>query len=318
MDARPSPGAVTVARVDATSAWRRVSAHDGPGAPAGPGWFVLGERLADAAATDAWVAEELAGTARGHRDLAGALIAYRFAGSLAELVVGPLLGQRRALVLSAADVALRLGPEARLEELAAVRPAVAVLPGDPAAAAAPAAAAPAAAASPAVAPPAAGGGPGVVVVDGEAGLRAVAVSSLLATFAPLAEAVRARAPFGLRGMWGTLADHLAEVALRRAREGRRDPEAAWDAVDALLDDLAARQPLLVARPRPHRLPPAGAAPALFATKGTCCLVYKAAGPAGTPGERRRLVAEAACTSCPLRTEADREARLLAYLRTTPG
>jgi hypothetical protein len=303
---------VTVARVDATSAWRRLSSHDGPGPPAGPGWFVLGERLADAAATDAWVAEELAGTAGGHRDLAGALVVYRFAGSLAELVVGPLLGQRRALVLSAATVALRLGPQARLEEVSVARPPVAVLPDDPAAPGA-AASAPGDAGD-----PPGGDGDGVVVVDGEAGLRAAAVASLLATFGPLAEAVRARAPFGLRGMWGTLADHLAEVALRRAREGRRDPEAAWAAVDALLDDLAGHQPLLVARPRPHRVGPPGAAPALFATKGTCCLVYKAAGPAGTPAQRRRLVAEAACTSCPLRPEDDRAARLLAYLRGAAG
>jgi hypothetical protein len=275
----------------------------------GPGWSRLADRLADPAALDGWVAEELAGTAAGHRDLAGALIVYRFAGSLAELVVGPLLEQRRALVLTPADVWLQLGPAARLDAVGVTGGGVAVLPDDPAAAVA----GPSAAGAGSTVAGAAGARPSVVVVDGVDGLRDAAVRSLLDVFGPLVPAVRARAPFGVRGMWGTLADHLAEVALRRAREQRRDQAVAWAAVETLLDALAAHEPLLRARPRPHPVDgPAGTA--LFATKGTCCLIYKAAG----PGPARALIDAAACTSCPLRSEADRHARLSAHLSRQAG
>ncbi|HKH05237.1 MAG TPA: hypothetical protein VKA65_08735 [Acidimicrobiales bacterium] len=328
MSSPPAAATVTVARVAATSGWRRVTWEVD-----GPGWSRLADRLADPAALDGWVAEELAGTAAGHRDLAGALIVYRFAGSLAELVVGPLLEQRRALVLTPADVWLQLGPAARLDAVGVTGGGVAVLPDDPAAAVAAVAGPSVAEAGSTVAEAgstvaragstvagagstvagAAGARPSVVVVDGVEGLRDAAVRSLLDVFGPLVPAVRARAPFGVRGMWGTLADHQAEVALRRAREQRRDQAVAWAAVESLLDALAAREPLLRARPRPHPVDgPAGAA--LFAAKGTCCLIYKAAG----PGPARALIDAAACTSCPLRSEADRHARLSAHLSRQAG
>lgn len=279
---RPGPGAVTVARVDATSGWRRFALGADP-AVGGSGWFRLGERLADPAGLDAWVDAEVTGPAAGHRDVAGSLVTYRFAGSLAELVVGPLLDQHRALPLHPGALWVQLGPDgARLDGVAVDDLDVAVLASDPDA-----------------------GRPGTAVVAGDADLRAVAVEALRATYGPLVDAVRARAPFGRRGMWGTLADHLAEVALRRAREQKRDAAATWASVEALLDELAAREPLLVVRPRRQVVvSPAGTG--LFAAKGTCCLIYK---PAGS-------VAAAACTSCPLRSPADREAAFVRYLAHT--
>jgi hypothetical protein len=294
--ARLSPGAATVARVDATRSWRRVTVD-----AAGDGWFRLADRLADPAGLDAWYAAELAGTGRGHRDLAGALIVYRFSGSLAELVVGPLLEQRRVVLLRPDHLSLRLAENARIESLSVGAPVVAVLPDDPDA-----------------------GRPGTVPAADEAALRRVAVDGVLAVFEPLAAAVRERAPFGLRGMWGTLADHLADVALRRARdqgdEGS-DAEAAWATASALIDELAARQPLLRARPTRHRVAcPAGEA--LFATKGTCCLIYKTNMPADRAeraeraedrGSAQPWIDADACTSCPLRSEADRTGRLVRYL-----
>ena len=150
--------------------------------------------LADPAASDAWYAVELTATAAGHRDLAGALIVYRLAGSLAELVVGTVEGQRRAVPLGPGGTALRFGDAARLDEMSVTAPSVAVLSDDPDS-----------------------GRPGAVTVSAAA-LRQVAVGSLVDVFGPVADAVRARAPFGLRGIWGTLADHVAEVAVRRARD----------------------------------------------------------------------------------------------------
>ena len=312
--ARPSPGVATVARVDATRSWRRVTVDAG-----GDGWFRLADRLADPAGLDAWYAAEVAGTGRGHRDLAGALIVYRFSGSLAELVVGPLLEQRRVVVLSPGNLSLRLGENARIESLSVTAPVVAVLADDP----------DAGRPGTVVVGPASGrtGSPGTASAAGPSGaagtsgtdalaaLREVAVDGLLAVFGALAEAVRARAPFGLRGMWGTLADHLADVALRRARDRGSDGEAAWATASALVDDLAARQPLLRARPTRHEVVCAAGA-GLFATKGTCCLIYKTNMPADRAegrGSAQPWIDADACTSCPLRSEPDRTARLVRYL-----
>lgn len=289
----PPPVAATVGRLDASSAWRRF-AVDEPG----DGWVGLAERLADARALDAWYRTELAATASGHPDLAGALIVYRMAGALAELVVGPLLDQRRCLELAPHAISMRFGDAARLDALSVTARSVAVLAADPEA-----------------------GSPGARVVAAPDALRAVAVEGLVAVFSPLALAVRSRAPFGLRGMWGTLADHVAEVAVRRAREQGRDAGAAWEASSALVADLAGREPLLRARPRRQQVSCDGGTELLVA-KGTCCLIYKAAaGPGGgrRSGDRpggaalRRAVDAAACTSCPLRPEPDRAARFAAYL-----
>lgn len=286
----PRPVAITVARLDESSPWRRYTTD-----AAGDGWVRLDERLSDPAALDAWYRAELDATARGHADLAGALIVYRLAGALAELVIGVLFDQRRCVELTLGAVSLRFGAAARLDEMSVASPAVAVMADDPAA-----------------------GEPGTTVVASEGRLRAVAVEGLVAVFAPLTEAVRARAPFGLRGMWGTLADHLAEVAVRRARERRLDVDGAWSAAEILIAELAAREPLLRARPR-RQVVTCDAGTGTFVAKGTCCLIYKAADrPGSGPASARRLIESAACTSCPLRSADDRATRFAAYVLRTDG
>jgi hypothetical protein len=281
-----SVAAITVARLDRSSGWRRFAV----GAD-GPGWVRLDRRLADGAGLDAWVESECRGTAGGHRDLAGALIVYRLAGHLAELTVGCLVDQRRALALTPTGLALRFGGAARLDEMAVTAPAVWVLPDD-----------------------ADAGAAGTDVVASAHALRSVAADGLAATFGPLADAVRARTPFGLRGMWGTLADHVAEVAVRRAREQRQDVDAAWDEAGRLLDELAARVPSPWTRPR-RQVVPTATGPQPVVTKGTCCLIYKAGAPPGDRGAPARLVGPDACTSCPLRSEDDRARRFAAYLES---
>lgn len=285
--------AVTVARLDGSSTWRRFSVD-----ASGASWVRLDRRLADPDGLDAWYEAELRGTACGHPDLAGALIVYRLAGALAELVVGTVLDQQRCIDLGPAGLSLRFGDAARLDEVSVSAPTVAVLDGDPAA-----------------------GEEGTRLVPSDAALRAVAVESLVSMFEPLAAAVRARAPFGLAGMWGTLADHLAEVAVRRARERRRDVEAAWSASAVLIDELADRAPRLRARPRRQVVPVGAGATAAVVAKGTCCLIYKAGGQPAAPGagpkrSSRHLIEAAACTSCPLRTPEDRQVRFARYL--APG
>lgn len=269
----------TVERLARSAAWRQFAA-----APAGPGWVGLGDRLRDPAAVDAWYRAELDGPAAGHRDLAGALIVYRFAGSLAELVMGPLLDQRRVLLLAPDDIALRFHAGTRIDAVAATPAQVAVLPDDPAAQL-----------------------PGAVVVHGAGDLARAAARVLHTVFAPVAAAVRERAPFGLRGMWGTLADHVAEGTLAWAREHGDDVEAAWVQSEAVLDHLARHEPLLRARPRRH---PVGKA--LYADKGTCCLIYKAR--EGATAQAR--IDAAACAACPLRSPDDRHARFLRHATST--
>lgn len=283
---RVPPGRITVERIAATRSWRRFTTG-----ASGDGWVRLADRLADPAAMDAWYAAELAGTAQGHRDLAGSLIAYRFAGAVAELAMVPLLAQRRALVLAPEGLRLAFADGARIEAVSLDRPVVAVLADDPDA-----------------------GRPGTLVTDSQ-GLRATTADGLHAVFAGLVPAVRQRAPFGRRGLWGTLADHLADVSLRWARDTRgADPDRAWDEAEAVTDLLAARPATdLRTRPRPQRVTcPAGTG--LFATRGTCCLIYKVHRPGpGEPDTARTRIDAAACTSCPLRSAEDREARLVRHL-----
>jgi hypothetical protein len=276
--------AVTVARLDQSSRWRRYTSD-----AAGEGWVGYQDRLADEAGLDEWYRSELDATARGHADVAGALIVYRLAGALAELVVGTLVDQRRSVALAPAGLSLRFGDAARLDEVSVSAATVALLADDPGATE-----------------------PGAVVVGSVDALVAGALDGLVAVFGPLCEAVRARAPFGRSGMWGTLADHLAEVAVRRARERRRDVEAAWSAAETLVAGLAAREPRLRARPR-RQVVAGRAGPSTFVAKGTCCLIYKAAGPVpGRGASPRQLIAAAACASCPLRDPDDRAARFAAY------
>ena len=289
-----SPGAATLARIAGTRSWRRFTAD-----VSGPGWVRLADRLADPAGLDAWLAAELDGTAKGHRDLAGSLIAYRLAGSLAELAMVPLLAEDRALTLAPEALWLSFAG-ARIEAVGLPSPTVAVLADDPDA-----------------------GRATTTVVADRAALHARLADGLVATFAGVAEAVRARAPFGLAGIWGTLADHLADVALRHAREhggGDGDADRAWADATAVVDALAAHPAVrLRARPSRHDIaPPAG--PAAFVTRGTCCLLYKSHEPGpGEPDTARTRITAAACTSCPLRPYDERQSLLERHLaRTAAG
>lgn len=268
----------------------------------GPGWFHLDGTLTTAIQLDAWLRTELRGPASDLPDVAGSLVAYRYAEALADLVVGPLVAERRVVRPGRPGptaLALRLGDPPRLAALAVAAPSLAVLPGD-----------------------SDGGRPSTHVLAGARELLDLAAGLLVAHFEPLTAAVRARAPYGLRGMWGALADHVAEAALRHApptsAPGAAPAHAtpAWATAQALIARIAHRQPLLRGRPRTHRVAsPSG--PALYIEKGTCCLVYKAHRPpaASAGGARpagRTLIDAAACDVCPLRAPVDRHDRLAAW------
>jgi hypothetical protein len=289
------PSAATVdrlARLDRMSPGLAVTRY--VAATDGPGWVGL-DRLLAAPELDSWYRAELDGPARGHRDVAGSLVAYRIAEALADLTVGTLVRDGRVLMPSPSQVALRLGDGPRIATMAVASNVVAVLADDPDV-----------------------GVPGTVTVADVPSLLAAAAETLVEVFRPVTRAVRARAPYGLRGMWGTLADHLAEAALRRAHPRPGDQEAAWALADALVEHVADHQPLLCGRPRPEWVTCA-AGTSLFAAKGTCCLIYKAQRP--RPGQRtdsRTLIEAGACATCPLRDVNDRRERLASLVERSPS
>jgi hypothetical protein len=152
------------------------------------------------------------------------------------------------------------------------------------------------------------------VVGDVDGLLDLAAAVLVEQFEPAAHAIRAQVAYGMRGMWGNLADLVAETVTAEALAARTGwPEAgpggekaAWAIADALVDRLGARQPMLRARPEP--LPVAGGRHAqVVVAKGTCCIVYKSASPlpmATAEAARERIDAHA-CSTCPLRHAEDR-------------
>ncbi|UWP78894.1 hypothetical protein Dfulv_27390 [Dactylosporangium fulvum] len=133
----------------------------------------------------------------------------------------------------------------------------------------------------------------------EAALDAWWAQRTAAALAPLLAAVRARAPFGLRNLWGSVADEVTGTAIRVAQLAGRDAEAAWARAQRLLDALAPHAPVTPARgtPCPVRHP---GGRQLFQVRGTCSLYY-------------RSMVETYCDTCPLRDDDSRQRRLRAYL-----
>jgi hypothetical protein len=217
----------------------------------------LAERVADADAMAGWLDTELRGTAAGHRDLAGSLIAYRFSSALAELTMALLVDHGRGLVVSAEDVWIELVDGVRTGAVA------------------------------------------LTIDDTTDDQPAEATArTLVAVFGPLADAVRALAPFGRPGMWGTLVDHVAE------RATQRDRQRGWGLAAAVTDEVGRLQPWLRGRPRPYVV-----AGGHHVEKGTCCLIYKA-DPTLT-ATKAQQISSYACSACPLRDERDRRQRITA-------
>jgi hypothetical protein len=157
----------------------------------------------------------------------------------------------------------------------------------------------------AAAGPVRGGAPG----DADAvGRRWAAEAAAL--LAPVIDHLAARLPFGRPGMWGGVADGVVGQAMWLASRRRLDPDRTWAAATRLVDHLAAVAPLPPARPRRVAVPWAGGVHHA-SVRSTCCLHYRTAG-AGLDRD-----GDATCTSCPLRSDASRAARLAAWLDADP-
>lgn len=249
------------------------------GDPVGDRWFDLDQLDAGLEA----LAADLAPHAAGRRDYLAASVASAVAGSVVTAAWVPLLVERRLPELSADNLVVhRHSDEGWLDRVAIRRPACLALAGDPAA-----------------------HHPDLTVVAGLGELHRRFADGMVAVVGPWFDAVRARLPFGRAGMWGQLADGLCGTSLWTARRAGLDQAAAWDEAHAVVDLVAARVPVLRARPRWFPVRWRGGETA-FQVKGTCCLWYRTQAEPDPCGEGY-------CTTCPFRPDGVRRARLAAWL-----
>jgi hypothetical protein len=274
-----APLAATLARLDAADEYCEYRV----GEPVDGSWVRLDDMLDDPALFDASFDAVVAGEARGRRDVAGSYLASWLVGIVVEPAVMALTTEQRTWPLAAANLAVRPHQGGWFDGLAVLDPDVWMLPGDPDAA-----------------------HPDSVIVSGLADLRIAFIAGTAALARRVFPAVRARAPFGMRGMWGSLADGLGARVVAAAEEGGGDVDAAWADVARLLDLLEAWAPVRPTRPRLDRVDWDAGSKA-FTVRGTCCLFFKTVeGPPDRFGDDY-------CTSCPLRDDEWRRQRWAALM-----
>ena len=124
---------------------------------------------------------------------------------------------------------------------------------------------------------------------------------------PVVERACDQLPIGRAAVWGGVADTLTAYALMFARQHGRDEREDWRRCEVLLDGLQRHAPL---RTRPRPFPVAwSAGSSLYPVRGTCCLYYRSCADPEPDGDGY-------CTTCPLRTDTSRTARLVAHLEST--
>lgn len=130
-------------------------------------------------------------------------------------------------------------------------------------------------------------------------------AALAEALGPMLGMIRASAPYGHAGLWGAVADAVANATVHAARRAGLDAPAAvpaWHRATAVVEQLAQLRPELRARPRPF-LVPRGTTAELLSVRGVCCLAYRSRKVAGLPDDLRY------CSSCPLIDDERRSRRL---------
>lgn len=146
----------------------------------------------------------------------------------------------------------------------------------------------------------AGQGPEQVVL-------ATAAERIARLTAPLVDRLCEVLPVGPVALWSGVADVIGAYALWFARQDAGDPRQAWSRSQALLDQLVEVAPV---RHRPRLFPVAwSGGTAYYPVRSTCCLYYRTEAAAGPDGPTY-------CTTCPLRADEDRTARLAAHVEST--
>jgi hypothetical protein len=247
----------------------------------GGDWVDLA-RLESDGHLDSWLAVLVA--RHGHRGKAGSDLG----GELARAVVGPTVS---SLVLDGRcpdpgvdNVAVKVEPDGSVSRTGVRGHVVAVLSRD-----------------------AAASDLHSLVLADEAALHAWWARRVAATLLPLLAAVRARAPFGLPALWGSVSDEVSGCAIWIGQLAGREQHESWRYAQRLLDALAPYAPVRLTRARPfpvaHRR-----GERLFQVRGTCCLSYRSAEVDGPEGDRY-------CSTCPLRDDGSRCQLLRDYLDT---
>src|SRR5689334_6209811 len=205
---------------------------------------------------DRWL--DLLVAEHGGRNVAGSTLGSALAGAVLGPAVGALLLERRCPDPSLTNLIARPAGNGEFAARGVRTFAVAVLPADPAA-----------------------DHPASVVLPDENALDNWWAARTAATLTPLFDAVRTRAPFGLRNLWGLAADDITATVLWLAELAGRDQHAAWARAQRLLDALSPYAPVRFPRSRPF---PAGRR--LHQVRGTCCLYYRTRSEPGPPDENR--------------------------------
>ncbi|GGM54763.1 hypothetical protein ACFFX1_19360 [Dactylosporangium sucinum] len=234
----------------------------------GPAWVPL-DRFVDGGHADALL--DLLERRHGRRNVAGSLLGGILAEAVAGSTVAALVLDDRCPDPAADNIVLRIHEEGHLDRRAFRGAAVAVR----------------------------------AAVDD---LEDWWAARVVATLTPLFEAVRARAPFGLRLLWGAAADEAAGTAIRVAQLAGRDADLAWEHAQRLVDALAVHAPVPLTRGAPFPVAWPGGRH-LFQVRGTCCLYYRSALESGVRDE-------SCCSTCPLRDDGSRHRLLRDYLSST--
>lgn len=175
------------------------------GRPAGEGWFSFDDLAVEGRLSD-WV-DELAARHDGHRDVAGSYLGGWLAGAAVIVPTAALILERR-LPVPSGPLWVHRHVDGWFDRVAFEHPHVIVTDGD-----------------------AAADHPDALAVS-EQELLATHARGLVERLAPVLDAVRARAPFGRRGLWGAVTDEVASAALWAARAAAADIDSAWRSVQS--------------------------------------------------------------------------------------
>ena len=148
------------------------------------------------------------------------------------------------------------------------------------------------------------GRPDTEIVASVDELTRITVGHLVTVVAPLFAEVRSRAPYGLRGMWGALADSIAADLTWSAHVDGRDVIDAWQRAQPVIHALAEAVAKSLTRPSFERVESDGHA-AHLTIRGTCCLYYQSR-PNDQPADY--------CSSCPMGDDTTRRLRQQNWLR----
>jgi hypothetical protein len=130
-------------------------------------------------------------------------------------------------------------------------------------------------------------------------------TAVVEVLSPIIDSIRASVPYGRSGLWGAVADAIANSTVHAARQfgvGAEQAADDWLRCASIIDHIGRRRPALRGRPRPFPVVRHDTVE-LFAVRSVCCLAYKSTKVSALPDALRY------CVSCPLVDDTERLRRL---------